>query len=130
MSEQVKKTILVVEDEKPYLRALALKLEHSGFDVCTAEDGEQALKKISNSKPDLILLDLIMPGTDGFSVLTEMVNRSLSIPTIVLSNLGQPNDEKKAKNLGAIAFINKSNIQLIEVVDCVKNYMDNSQKHE
>jgi DNA-binding response OmpR family regulator len=121
MPNTSQKTILIAEDEKPYLRALTLKLEREGFKVKQAEDGEQAITILRKEKVDLVLLDLIMPKIDGFGVLAAMKEEKNTTPVIVLSNLGQADDEKKSKELGACDFLNKSNIQIIEVISKVQS---------
>lgn len=123
MSKEIPKIVLITEDEKPYLRALTLKLTNAGFDVKNAEDGESAIKIIAEKKCDLILLDLIMPKVDGFGVLEYMQKNNISIPTIVLTNLGQLDDEKRGRKLGAIDFLNKSNIQIVEVIERVQSLL-------
>lgn len=112
------KSILVVEDEKPLAHALQLKLTHEGYDVTVANTGEDGLKEIMKNNYDLILLDLILPGMDGFSVLEQAKSRKASI--IVLSNLGQEEDRKKAEELGAKNYLVKSNVPLTEIVKVVR----------
>ena len=124
MTNTSTKTILIAEDEKPYLRALTLKLEHAGFKVKQVEDGEQAINILLKEKIDLVLLDLIMPKIDGFGVLAAMKEEKNTTPVIVLSNLGQVDDEKKVRDLGASDFLNKSNIQIIEVISKVQSILN------
>src|SRR3989304_5195893 len=97
------KTILIAEDEKAYRTVLQNKLQSAGVNVLLAEDGEQALKVINETKPGLVLLDLMMPVKDGFEVLKEIKEENLApgIKVVVLSNLGQGEDIEKAKELGA-----------------------------
>lgn len=114
------KRILIVEDEAPMARALELKLNHSGFDAVAAHSGQAALDLLAKEQFDLVLLDLIMPGLDGFAVLTSLKQRSSTIPVIVLSNLNQPEDIKKAKDLGARDFFIKSDVPLANVVAQVR----------
>lgn len=101
-------------------KALAIKLERAGFAVQVAEDGEVALKFLKDEQFDLILLDLVMPKIDGFSLLAEMQARKIKTPAIVLSNLSQEEDERRAKELGAIDYFVKSDIPINEVVERVK----------
>lgn len=124
MSETNTKTVLIAEDEKSYSRALVLKLQHSGFSVHTAENGSEALDKLKKEKIDLLLLDLIMPKMDGFTVLENMKNAGISTPVMVLSNLGQQDDEKKARKFGAIDFLNKSNMQIIDIISKVQLFFN------
>lgn len=120
MAEQPKR-ILIADDEKPIARALELKLNHSGFAATSVYDGQQALDLLSKDKFDLLLLDLMMPQADGFTVLEELKKRGSSMPVIVVSNLNQPEDIKKAMDLGAKDFFIKSDTPLSGVVEHVKH---------
>lgn len=115
MSAQSKK-ILIVEDEKPLAHALELKLTQVGYQTRTAGNGEEALKILEAETFDLILLDLILPKTDGFKVLGELKQRKLKTPVMVTSNLGQEEDVKRAKELGAIDYFVKSDTPLADLV--------------
>lgn len=112
-----KKKILIGEDEKPLAKALTYKLKKAGFDVNTVFNGEEVIKYIEKNKTDLIILDLVMPKKDGFSVLTDMKEKNIKIPVIVASNLGQQKDIEEAKALGAVDYIIKSDTQLGEIVN-------------
>lgn len=102
--------ILIVEDDPFFRNYFTTKLTENGFQVETAADGEEALEKIKAGRPDLILLDIIMPKTDGFDVLNRLTADNLinTLPVIVFSTLGQEADVKKALGLGARDYINKS----------------------
>ncbi|HEY4483892.1 MAG TPA: response regulator, partial [Candidatus Paceibacterota bacterium] len=91
-----------------------------------AADGESALKHLETDHPDLVLLDLLLPGVDGFQVLEKMHgNSSLAqIPVVVFSNLGQREDIERAKGLGATDFLIKANFTLDDVVAKVNGYMN------
>ena len=119
------KKILVVEDDSFLAGLVAKKLTTAGFEVSTASDGENAVKMADQVKPDLILLDLILPGMDGFEVLEKVrKNDNLkNIPILAFSNLSEEKDVSKAKQLGAIDFMIKSNFTLDEVVTKVKDYI-------
>lgn len=117
------KKILIIEDEKPMARALELKLTHEGFEVQCAFNGETALEIFEKEKIDLIISDLVMPKMDGFRVLEEMKARSVTTPIIVLSNLSQEEDRKKALSLGAKDFFIKSNTPIADIVDHVKKIL-------
>jgi len=90
--------------------------------VIEAIDGEEGLKRIREDKPDLILLDLILPGVDGFEVLSKLKEDPTlaSIPVIILSNLGQREDIEKGLKLGAIDYLVKAHFTPNEIVDKVK----------
>lgn len=117
------KKVLVVEDEKPIARPLALKLKFFGFDAKIAYDGEEALSILKNEKFDLILLDLVMPKVDGFSVLLELKARGDQTPVIVASNLSQEEDIKRAMDLGVKGYYIKANASLDEIVENVKKVL-------
>ncbi len=114
--------ILLAEDDKFLSIALGDKLAREGFFVIKALNGAEALAKIRLEKPDLILLDIIMPQKSGFEVLAEMKLDPLmkNIPVIVLSNLGQESDIKKAKALGARDYLVKSDVEMKTVVEKIK----------
>lgn len=102
--------ILLVEDDPFFQKFYATKIKESGLDVEVAGDGIEALERLKTMKPNLILLDLIMPRKDGFEVLQALSeNPDLkSIPVFVFSTLGEEKDVEKAKALGARDYINKS----------------------
>ena len=120
---EIKKHILIVEDEKPLSKALSLKLINSGFETSTAFDGEEALMKLSEGKFDLVLLDLMIPKKDGFTVLSEMRLRGDVTPVIVSTNLSQPIDESKTKELGAQGYIIKSDTSLVEIIKKISDFL-------
>ncbi len=116
------KTILIVEDDE-FLRELIIrKLTEEGFKVSQAIDGEEGIKKIKEEKPDLVLLDLILPGIDGFEVLAKVKEDSslISIPVIILSNLGQKEDVEKGLKLGAVDYLIKAHFTPGEIIDKIK----------
>jgi len=115
------KKILIAEDEKAISKALVLKLNHAGFIALPAYDGEETLAMLAKDKYDLVLLDLMMPKVDGFSVLTQMQAQGIKVPVIITSNLGQEEDIKRAKSLGAIDYYVKSDTALSEIIDKIKN---------
>jgi len=114
--------ILIVEDDKFLRELIARKLTQENFEVIEAIDGEEGLKRIRDDKPDLILLDLILPGVDGFEVLSKLKEDPTlaSIPVIILSNLGQREDIEKGLKLGAIDYLVKAHFTPNEIVDKVK----------
>ena len=125
MVTEGKKTVLIVEDDE-FLRSLAAKrLEKDGLSVKDAVNGEAALKAIKEEIFDLILLDFLLPGTDGFAVLEkarEMENGK-EVPIVVFSNLGEKTDIERAKKLGANDFLVKANFTLDDIVDKIHSYL-------
>lgn len=102
--------ILLVEDDIFFQKFYAAKIKESGIDVIVANDGEDALQKLTSMRPQLILLDLIMPKKDGFEVLRAVSQSEelKKIPVLVFSTLGQEADMQRAKQLGAKDYVNKS----------------------
>ena len=117
------KKILIVEDDKFLRELIAKKLSEEGFIVEEASDGEEGIRKIKEGRPDLILLDLILPSIDGFEVL-EKIKEDLEtkpIPVIVLSNLGQKEDIERGLKLGAFDYLVKAHFTPGEVIEKVRN---------
>jgi len=116
------KTILIIEDDKFLRELIARKLIKENFEVSEAIDGEEGIKKIKEEKPDLILLDLILPGIDGFEVLSQMKKEStlVSTPVIILSNLGQKDDVEKGLKMGAVDYLIKAHFTPGEIIDKIK----------
>jgi len=109
---------LIVEDEQSMQRALKSKLEHAGYAVHTAVDGEEALASLRGTKPDLVLLDLIMPKVDGISVLRQMKadDGLRSVPVVILTNLSSGDKVAEAMQLGTFDFLVKANYSLDDVL--------------
>ena len=102
--------LLLIEDDVFFRKFYVEKLKEKGFEVDEADDGEQGLENIRTFKPDLVVLDIILPKKDGFEVLKSLQNDTLlkKIPVLVFSTLGQEADIEKAKKLGAADYVNKS----------------------
>lgn len=121
-----KKTILIIEDDVFLGDLMAKKLEDSGFKVVKAIDGREGLEKAATIKPNLILLDLILPGMDGFEVLKKIKDnpQTSSIPVIILSNLGQREDIERGFDLGAQDYLVKAQFTPDEIVERVKKPLE------
>lgn len=117
-----RKYILIVEDDEFISDVYQRKLLLEGFEVALAKDGEEALRTIRERRPDLVLLDIMIPLKDGFQVLSELrVDAGLSdIRVVVMSNLSQGKDIAHAKELGALDYIVKSNIALPDMVQRIR----------
>lgn len=115
------KKILLIEDEKTMVNLLERKLTKEGYDVSVARDGEEGLGKIKEMKPDLILLDIVMPKMDGFEVMEEIAKHKelKKIPVIIISNSGQPVELGRVKKLGAKDWLIKTEFDPQEVLDKV-----------
>ena len=116
------KRILLIEDDK-FLRELIIqKLGKEGYEVVEAAEGETGLAKMKEEKPNLVLLDLILPGIDGFEVLSRIKKDPslVQIPVIILSNLGQRDDMEKGIALGARDYLIKAHFTPGEIVEKIR----------
>ncbi len=115
--------VTIIEDEEILLDILREKFSREKFEVSVARDGEEAVPVISEAKPDVILLDLVLPQKSGFQVLEELKADSelKNIPVMVLTNLGQEEEMRRALQLGAEDFIIKTQYPLNVIVEKVKN---------
>ncbi len=102
--DEKKKRVLIVDDHPKVLAFIQMDLKLRGYNVITASSGEEALKKIKTEKPDIILLDILMPGMSGLDVL-EAVRPSSKVPVIAFS--ASPENQGPAIRAGANFFINK-----------------------
>lgn len=121
-----KKKILVVEDDNVLRDVLLQKLMKNNYDAIGAEDGMVAMEKIAEYKPDVILLDILMPKKDGLEVLEEIHSDEAmrKIPVIIISNSGQPVEIERARELGARAFLIKAVFEPSEVLDKVEKVLN------
>ena len=120
-----KKIILVVEDDRFLSRIYSTKLTKEGYDAVLATEGDEAMRKLEEKTPDLILLDLVLPKKTGFEILEDIRKNSkyAKVPVIILSNLGQPEDIERGKKLGAQDYFVKANINIQDVVEKIKKYL-------
>lgn len=123
MPKEEKKTKILMIEDNIFLRKLYRdKLTRAGFEFIEATNGVEGMNKARSDKPDLIILDLILPGKNGFDVLVEIKDntKTKKIPVIILSNLGQEMDIKEGLALGAKEYLVKTDVRLSEVVSKVK----------
>jgi len=123
------KKLIIIEDEETLLNLLDKKLNQEGYSVDIARDGEEGLEKIRNNRPDLILLDIVMPKMGGFEVM-EILRKDEelnTIPIIIISNSGQPVELDRAKELGVVDWLIKTDFDPQEVVDKVKKQFNKEQ---
>jgi DNA-binding response OmpR family regulator len=122
----IKKKILLGEDDKFISRAYNIALTKAGFEVTLAVDGLETLKELRDNRPDLLLLDIIMPKKNGFEVLEEMENDNnlKAIPVIVLSNLSQESDVTRCRKLGAVDYIVKSNFSMKSLITRISSFIN------
>jgi CheY-like chemotaxis protein len=118
--------ILIVEDDSFLSQMYSEKLETEGFQVVLATDGVEAIDKMKIEKPNLVLLDLIMPKKDGFEVLSEKLTDQeiKNIPVIVLTNLSQNEEIKKCYDLGARDFMIKAYFVPSEVINKIQTVLN------
>src|SRR5690606_31720530 len=102
-----RRRILVVDDEERMVRFIRMNLEHDGFQVVEAFNGKQALQKLRDTTPDLILLDVMMPDIDGFEVLETIRESGNTVPVIMLTAKGEEDDRVRGLELGADDYITK-----------------------
>jgi len=119
------KKILLIEDDKFLRELMVKKLLTMDYDVTSAVDGESGLSMIKEVKPDVVLLDLILPGINGFEVLEKAKQdpEIADIPVIILSNLGQKEDIERGQKLGAADFMIKAHFTPQEVVNKIKTIL-------
>jgi len=113
--------ILVMEDEPILSQSLVIELQSYGYQVFSADNGEDGLKIFYKEKPQVLLLDLLMPKKNGFEVLEELKAKKMltAAQIVALTNLGQEEDKKKAMALGAKHFFVKSAIDLEDLVNFI-----------
>lgn len=116
------KKILIIEDEPSLLKALGEALSIEGFEVAQAIDAERGMSLLRQTRPDLILLDLILPGKNGFEVLKELKASPeySKIPVIILSNLGDEEEIQQSLKFGAVDFLIKADYDLASLVGVIK----------
>ena len=113
--------ILIIEDDRALQSAMVEILTQEGYETTSAYNGEEGLQKVEAEKPNLILLDLILPKKDGFEVLSEIKNGSnKNIPVLILTNLEEIENVQKALDLGAKTFMVKSDFSLRDVIEKIK----------
>jgi DNA-binding response OmpR family regulator len=109
MADQIKKKILVVDDEPDLVSTLKMRLEAAGFEVITADNGTLGYERAKADSPDLIILDLMLPGMDGFQIcrLLKFDQQYKGIPVIMLTAQGQKEDREWGQKVGADCYITK-----------------------
>lgn len=122
-SKKKPKIMLIVEDDALLCRALSEAFTHESYETQCVGNGLEVQAAVEKSLPDVILLDLILPGLDGFAVLKQLKSetKTASIPVVVISNLGSAADVKSAKSLGAEAYFIKANSEIKQIIDYINN---------
>lgn len=113
------KKVLIVEDDKFLRELIVKKLRNEGYDVMESSEGEEVIKILKDEKPDLLLLDLIIPGMDGFEILERKKEdpEIARIPVIILSNLGQQEEVERGLKLGAVDYLIKAHFSPGEIIE-------------
>jgi DNA-binding response OmpR family regulator len=120
-----KKKILIIEDEVALLYALQSKLTIEGFEVEAYSTGKEGLKAIKNKKFNLLILDIILPDTDGFEILKTVKSdpKTKDVPVVIISNLAEKDNISKGISLGAKDYLPKSQYHLNDIVKKIKDAM-------
>ena len=120
-----KTCIAVIEDEKTLANLIESGLKKEGFDVCAATDGIKGLELIIKKKPDLVLLDMMLPGLKGFDILEKLTEKGIlpDLPIVVISNSGEPIELERVLKMGVRDYLIKVNFNPNEVVEKVKNVL-------
>ena len=117
--------ILFIEDDPLLVKIYSTRLSADGFEVLSAENGEAGLQVAETQVPDLIVLDIMMPRLDGFSVLEKLrqSEKTRNTPILVYSNLGQEDEIVRAKKMGATDFVIKANLSPTEMINKIKEHL-------
>lgn len=119
------KSIAIVEDDPILRKALSIKLSSMGYDIQESEDGQVFLDSLGDSKPDIVLLDIMMPNKDGFETLVELKEKKeyKETPVLMLSNLERDENRKKGMSLGAVGYIVKVNANFDAIIESIEKYL-------
>lgn len=125
----MKKKILVTDDEVPVVQIIRTNLELEGYEVVTAHDGEEALRKVAEESPNLIILDVMMPKMDGWEVLSNLKGspRTQDIPVIMLTALSQMEDMDRGARLGNDCYLTKP-FEPLELIAMVKRLLQAAEE--
>ena len=116
---------LVVDDDKLLLRLVQLNLDKMGIEVLMAEDGQEAIRQATEERPDVILLDIMMPQMDGYEVMRRLKSekKTRDIPIVMLTAKSNPGDRQRSQEMGAVAYITKP-FRLEELRGTVRTIVD------
>jgi len=115
--------ILIIEDEPVHLNVMKAKLEYEGYEVLAAVDGEAGYQMVKQERPDLVLLDIILPKLDGFGVLEKLKKDKINVPIIIVSNSGQPVEVDRAMKMGAKDYLVKAEFNPTDVLEKVEKVL-------
>lgn len=124
-----KPKVLIIEDDQRINKVYMAKLSVEGITVVTALDGEEGLRKIYSEKPDLVLLDLMLPRKSGFDILKEIKAdpKVKDIPVLILSNLAQEKEVEQGLALGAEDYLVKTDYSIQQVMEKIKKALKRSK---
>lgn len=125
-AKNINQKVLIIEDEKQLLDVLRRKLEKENFDVIEAQDGVLGLELALSEKPDIILLDIILPKMDGLTLVDKLKedDEGRKIPVIILSNLENAETIHKSKEKGVNEYLVKTSWSLDDVVNSIRSVLD------
>lgn len=126
------KKILIVEDDMALFNMYSVELKIKGYDVLNVNDGLQALSKAKEFRPDIVLLDIMLPGMNGLNILTELKAdpQTMDMPIIMLTNYGSEDNVKKALESGAADYIMKYKILPSELADKIEVVLGSSTESD
>lgn len=116
------KTILAVGTDKAYFHALEVKLQRAWFEVEILHDGADAMDLVREKHFDLLLLDIVLPRMNGFKILENISEENIDIPTMVVSNLGSPEDKEKAETYWVLDFYERKRTTVVDLIRAVNTY--------
>lgn len=124
------KRILLVEDDDALANVYLMRLEAEGFEVRRVANGEDALAEALSFKPDLVLLDVMMPKVSGFDVLDILRNtpQTVNLKVIMLTALSQDSDKQKAESLGVDDYLVKSQVVIADVIERIRHHLENQEQ--
>ncbi len=124
------KYILLIEDDPFLIDIYGTKLKEVGFDVSVAKNKEEVFNKAEENRPDLLILDIVLPSVDGWTILKKIKEKEeiKNVPVIILSNLGQRTDVEKGLKLGAIKYLIKAHYTPSMVVEEIKKILKEDEQ--
>ncbi|MDP2691434.1 MAG: response regulator, partial [Candidatus Gracilibacteria bacterium] len=120
--------VLVAEPDAFFCKFYALKLKQLGHEVNRVEDGKKAMELLNKDKYDLILMNIMLPFQDGYTILRNLKEgQNISTPVVVITELSQEEDKKKAMDLGVIAYFTKTDTQIQDLLKALEPYLSHSE---
>ncbi|NCN53078.1 response regulator [Candidatus Wolfebacteria bacterium] len=122
----MEKKVLLVEDDAFLRSLLSNRLKRDGIDVVTATTGDAAVEAIKSNNPDLVLLDIILPGKSGFEIMEEIKAdpQVPNVPVIIISNLGQDSDIERGRELGVADYLVKADTPIDDLVSKIRDFLN------